>query len=451
MRAIEQNRNVEPGSDVDPRFRGDLKRGWTVAALLMATQLVSYVDRFLPSLVVDAFRADLDLTKTQVGMLFGFAFAGFYAVMGLPFGWLADRFPRRYILSACIALWCSMTMLGGVAHSYAIFFLSRMGVGLGEAAVSPSALGLIGDYFKGARRARAVGLFMCGTFGGAGICYLLGSRLVRFITEWAPSQGFELAPWRICFLLIGFPGLVLALVWLFMPEPPRERTQGYASLDRAGLWRTLGFIAGNWRAFGTLFVGSGATLTLGALAYWNVTLFREAYGWSVVEVGTAIGLLFFVGGGGGTALSVWLSTRFVRAGRSDASMRVLLIGLAIGVPSFALYPQMNSGPEAVGMLFFAFVAQGIAAAAGPAAVTFIAPGQIRAQATAVYFLVINLTGQAVGPPLVGLLADHFGGRQALATAMTIEAFAVGIPALLLVALGLRHYRRLAASLASAGS
>jgi MFS family permease len=426
-----------------------IRSGWRVATLLMLTQLVSYVDRFLPSLVVDQFRTDLGLSATQVGMLFGFAFAGFYALMGLPFGWLADRFPRRFILSSCIALWCAMTMLGGLAHSYATIFLSRMGVGLGEAAVSPCALGLIGDYFKGARRARAVGLFMCGTFGGAGLCYLLGSRVVHFIATWAPAQGIELAPWRICFLLVGFPGMALAVLWLFMPEPPRERTAGYAALDRAGLLSSLGFIRQHWRAFGTLFVGSAANLTMGALAYWNITLFRESYGWSVIEVGTAVGIFFFLGGGGGTALCLYLTTRFTKAGHRDASLRALWIGLALGVPSFALYPQMPTGTLAVAALFFAFVAQGIAAAAGPAAVTFIAPGQIRAQATAVYFLVINLTGQAAGPPLVGLLADHFGGPRALPLAMTIEALCVGIPALLLVARGLRSYRALAARVSDA--
>ncbi|GIL38071.1 MFS transporter [Roseiterribacter gracilis] len=428
-----------------------MKSGWTVAFLLMATQLVSYIDRFLPSLVLDQFRTELALTNAQVGMLFGIAFALFYAIMGLPFGWLADRLPRKYILSSCIALWCVMTMLGGVAHSYTLLFLSRMGVGLGEAAVNPSALGLIGDYFKGARRARAVGLFMCGTFGGAGLCYLLGSRLVHFISEWAPASGIELAPWRICFLLIGFPGLVLAILWLFMPEPPRDKSRGYVSLDSAGLVRTLRFVAQNWKAFGTLFIGSGATLTLGSLAFWNITLFRQEFGWSVVEVGTAVGFLFFLGGGGGTALSVWLSSRFLRAGKQDASMRVLWIGLAIGVPSFALYPQMASGNQAVGTLFFAFLAQGIAAAAGPAALTFIAPGQIRAQATAFYFLVINLCGQAMGAWVVGELADRLPKPHGLANAMTIEAFAVGIPALLLILLGLRHYRQLAATLTSAGA
>jgi MFS family permease len=427
---------------------GSLRLAWYTVILLTATQITSYVDRFLPSLLVEPLKADLHLTDLQVGLLLGPAFGVFYVLVGLPIGWLADRFSRRTLLAAGITVWCSMTAAASLARSFVPLFATRLGVGLGEASVAPCAISLISDYFPRERRARAVSVFMSGTFLGAGSAFLFGGLLVHEIaslpTIHLPLIG-ELRPWQMTFLIVGVPGLVLAALMLTIREPERREriATGIASdvYGHASLRAALGFIAQRWPAFGALFVGSACCVTLGSLASWNVALFARTWDWGVRDVGVATGLLFYAGGLTGTVLGIRLSNRWIAAGRKDATLRALLVGLLIAVPGFAAYPIMPTATLAVVALFFAFVGQAAAAAAGPASLILLAPGQIRSQATAVYYLVISVAGQLVGPPPVGWMTDHFGDPAKLRYAMTIEALAVGVPAVLLVTAGLASYRR----------
>lgn len=191
----------------------------------------------------------------------------------------------------------------------------------------------------------------------------------------------------------------------------------------------------------TLFIGSAAVVTMGSLTFWNIALFERTWGWAVREVGIATGVLFFVGGPLGTIFGIWLTNRWLAAGRKDATIRALWTGLAIAVPGFALYPMMPSPELAILAQLFAFTGQAMAAAAGPASLTLIAPGQIKSQATAIYYLFIGVFGQLIGPPPVGLMTDLFGDPGKLRYAMTIEAATVGILALVFVGIGISRYRR----------
>ena len=428
--------------------QGSLRGAWYAVILLTATQIVSYVDRFLPSLLTAPIKADLHLNDLQMGLLLGPAFGIFYVIVGLPIGWLADRVSRRCLLAAGIATWCCMTAAASLARSFVPLFAARLGVGLGEAAVAPCAVSLISDYFPRAKRARAISVFMSGTFLGAGTAFLFGGLLVQQIASLPPVRiGLlgEMHPWQMTFLLVGTPGLLLAAMMFTLREPERREriSRGLATDANGGasLRAAASFIAKRWRAFGTLFVGSACCVTLGSLALWNTALFDRTWGWNVRDVGIATGVLFFTGGPVGTALGIWLSNRWIVQGHKDATARALLAGLLIAVPGFAAYPLMPSAQLAVAALFFAFVGQATAAAAGPASLALIAPGQIRSQATAIYYFVISIAGQIIGPAPVGWMTDLFGEPAKLRYAMAIEALAVGLPALLLVRAGLANYRR----------
>ncbi len=415
---------------------------WYVVALLTLVQITSYVDRFLPSLLIDPIKHDLALTDFQIGLLIGPAFGVFYVLMGVPLGWLADRLNRRSMLAGGIAVWSLMTAAGSLATSFAALFGARLGVGLGEATVAPCAISMISDYFPRARRSRAMSLFMSGTFLGAGLAFLVGGPFVHMMSAWpdtvVPGIG-KLRPWQLTFLIMGLPGLVLALLMFTIREPRRlERTTaGVAgTLREAG-----GYVALRWRAFGTLFLASACTVTLGSLSFWNITLFSRNFGWNVREVGIATGALFLAGGLTGTLLGIRLTNRAVAARRPDATLRALWFGLLIAVPGFALYPAMPSAQLALVPMFFGFVGQAMAAAAGPASISLIAPGQIRSQAIAIYYLVISVSGQLLGPPPVGAMTDLFGDPAKLHIAMTIEALVIGLPGLILVRLGMPAFAR----------
>lgn len=422
---------------------------WYVVVLLTITQIVSYIDRFLPSLLIEQIKHDLSLSDLQVGLLMGPAFGLFYVFVGVPIGWLADRYSRRAIIATGITIWCTMTATAGLVRSFVPLFLTRMGVGLGEATVSPSAISLISDYFPRERRAPAMSLFMAGTFLGAGTAFLFGGPLVHHIASLPPLQlpfFGELRSWQAAFVIVGLPGFLMAALMFTFREPQRQ-DQARHGLDAgpghgaASFGSAVRFIRARWTAFGALFIGSAAVVTMGSLSFWNVALFSRTWGWSVRDVGIATGLLFFIGGPIGTLLGIWLTRRWIAAGRKDATLRALWTGLAIAVPGFALYPVMPSAELAVFMQLFAFTGQAMAAAAGPASITLIAPGQIKSQATALYYLFIGVFGQLIGPPPVGLMTDLFGDPGKLRFAMMIEAATIGSLALVLVALGMSYYRR----------
>ena len=421
---------------------------WYVVLLLLLTQIVSYIDRFLPSLLIQWIKTDLELSDFQVGLIMGPAFGLFYVFVAVPIGWLADRYSRRKILAVGISIWCAMTAAAAFAKSFVPLFAARMGVGLGEAAVAPCAVSLISDYFPRARRARALSVFMAGTFIGAGSAYLFGGPLVQYIGTLPPVHvpGYgELAAWQMSFLYIGVPGFVLAAMMFTIREPERQ-DQVLRGLDtsaggRASLGDAFRFIRQRWRAFGALFVGSAAVVTMGSLTFWNIALFGRTWGWEIREIGITTGALFFIGGPLGTILGIWLTNRWTASGRKDATLRAVWCGIAIALPGFALYPIMPTPELAVFMQLFAFTGQAMAAAAGPATLTLIAPGQIKSQATAIYYLFVGVFGQLIGPPPVGLMTDLFGDPTMLRYAMSIEAAVAGTTALILVALGMRHYRR----------
>lgn len=433
-----------------------VRYAWYVAGLLTLAQIVSYLDRFLPSLLVQPIKNDLHLDDFRIGLLLGPAFVFLYAVLAIPLGWLADRTNRKAILAVGIAVWCAMTAAGAVVRSFVPFFMTRLGVGVGEAAVAPASISLIGDYFTRARQPRAVSLFMSGTFLGAGFSFLFFGPLVHYIESLRPISlplFGQLASWRLCFLLVGAPGLLLSLLMLTVREPARQdrvsvATPGSPAGDGAGssLRDAAGYILGRWRAFGTLFVASSCNVMMGALGLWNVSLFKRTWNWNVAEVGVAIGVIFFTAGPLGTLLGVLLTNRDLGAGRRDATLRALFVGLVIGVPAYVVFPLMSSVTVALVVLFVAQVGQAMATAAGPATLVMLAPGQIRAQATAIYYLVISLTAQLIGPPLVGFIADLLGNADALRYAVAIEAALLGIPSILLTWRGFSAYRRSVAEL-----
>ncbi|MEO7773221.1 MAG: MFS transporter [Steroidobacteraceae bacterium] len=428
---------------------------WYAVSVLTLVQVVSYIDRFLPSLLIADIKRDLALSDFQVGLLLGPAFGLFYVFVGVPLGWLADRVSRRGLLSAGIVVWCAMTTAAAFARGFFPLFGTRLGVGLGEAVVAPCSIALVNDYFPRRESARAISLFMAGTFIGAGSAFLFGGPIVHAIAALPPLEipgvGF-LRPWQMAFAMIGLPGLLLSLLVFTVREPLRQdRIAGLSSEAKPSLRVAVGYVCARWRAFGTLFFASATVTCLSALAFWNVAVFERNWGWNVREVGIATGLLYFIGGPIGTMLGVHLMNRGLAQSRPDATLRALLVGLFIAVPAFALYAQMPTGELAIACLLIAFIGQALATAAGPSSLSLIAPGQIRSQSVALYYLVIGVFGQLLGPPPVGLLTDLLGDPSYLRHAMTLEAAVLGSAALVVVAMGMRHFRAASHELEIAGA
>ncbi len=417
---------------------------WYVAGLLTIVYIVAYIDRWILSLLIEPIKTSLGLTDFQIGLLIGPAFSVLFVTLGIPLGWLADRKSRRVILTVGIAVWSVMTAVCGIAKSFSGLFAARIGVGIGEASAGPSTLSLIGDYFPKNIRPRAVGLWMTGAPVGAGGTYIIGSQLVEYINNSPPlvlPVLGELFAWQTAFLAIGLPGLVLAvLLYVTVREPVRkETTKGE---DDAGptVKEAISYLAIRWRAYGSLFVGIIGVTAIGGISFWAPPLFLRTWGWDIGASGPAVGLILITAGPIGTNFGGWLAAHMTARGVSHAAYLTVLLGSLLILPAFVLFPLMPTPWLALGVLFIGFLGMSISSGTSPSALLAITPGQLRGQATAVFFLIINLFGSMTGPPIVGFITDMMGDPADLKYGMSITCFGYGVIMVVTLLWGLRSYK-----------
>lgn len=200
-------------------------RAWSALAVLMLAYTVSFVDRTILSLLIPPIQRDLGISDTQVSLLAGFAFAIFYTLMGIPLGRIADRYNRRNLIAVGITVWCLMTAACGLARTYWELFLARVGVGIGEAALSPAAYSMISDLFPRDQLGRAIAIYSIGLPIGSGVALLIGALVVGMVANVPPITlplVGTLYAWQLTFLLVGLPGLIVALLVLALREPQRR-------------------------------------------------------------------------------------------------------------------------------------------------------------------------------------------------------------------------------------
>lgn len=198
---------------------------WFAVAALMIAYTSSFIDRQILTLLVEPIRADLIISDTQFSLLAGIAFSLFYTVMGIPLARLADRGSRRRIIFWGIVVWRVMTVACGLANSFWALFAARIGVGIGEAALSPAAYSMISDYFSHKRRARTLAVYSMGPYLGAGLALMIGGAVIDVIARAGAMQlpiVGELAAWQQTFVLVGAPGLLIAALFIVVREPPRQ-------------------------------------------------------------------------------------------------------------------------------------------------------------------------------------------------------------------------------------
>lgn len=417
---------------------------WGVVLLLMLAYVLSFIDRQILGMLITPIKASLNLTDTQLGVLMGPAFAVFYVTLGWPIGWLADRANRRNIIAAGIALWSLATAACGLSRNFAQLLTARIGVGIGEAALTPSALSMISDYFSKEHRPRAISLYMTGIYVGSALAYLVGGGVVAALQHIPkielPVYG-EIEGWQAAFLAVGLPGLLVALAIMCIREPAR-RSEGALGDKPQSLGESARYLARRWKAFGAPTLGMCSTTLIAYLAGWNIVFFQRVWNWEIQTIGLWMGVTFLIAGPAGTAAAGWLGGRMMSSGRSDGAFRVCAVGVALMGVSGALFPLMPT-PE------LAFLLNGVATfggafstAAGPTAIVAIAPSRVRAQASAIYFMIINLIGLSVGPLLVGVLTDNiFTGPTGIGPALSWVAAGVAVPAVLALWAGHRHYAR----------
>ena len=371
-----------------------------VLALLVAVGVVGWVDRNVLAALLQSIKGDLALSDTELGLLGGVAFGVFYATVGLPIAWLADRWERRSLIALAVGLWSAMTAACGIAGSFAGLFLARIGVGIGEAGGSPPSVSLVADYFGPERRARALGILYLQIPCGFVVGYLSGGWLD------------ELVGWRLTFLLVGLPGIALALlVRLSLREPPRGHSEG--STDSATRAPTLAatiryFLKQPPLRYLPL---AGAVHGVGAFAaaLWLPAYFMRSFSVTSATAGTWLAIAYGLGGAAGVLCGGQIADRLVAITR-DARWyaRGCAIVIAAALPCSALVYVADEAPVAVAALVVATLLSHMFLGPVAALLQNLAGVRHRATAAAFYLFFVNLVSMGLGPLSVGFASDRLG-------------------------------------------
>lgn len=421
---------------------------WYVVGVLLLAYTFSFVDRMILSLLIAPIRAALDISDTQVSVLIGLAFALFYTLLGLPLAWIADRYNRRNLIVAGVVVWSFMTAGCGFAGSYASLFAARMGVGVGEATLSPAAFSMLSDYFPRDRLARAIAVYSIGVPLGSGVALILGSFVVQAVLA-APTVDVPffgaMEAWRLIFVWVGAPGLLIALLMLTVREPFRRGRRIIADANSASSVRVPDLLAhlGTQRAaLGALFGGMSliGLVMYGAIA-WIPTFFARTYGMDIAHAGLWFGIIMAVGGAIGLIAGGSLADRLFGKGIGDAHLRVMRLSILLGGPPLLATMLMPDPTLALAMLALAFPCMTMHGV-GSVALQLITPNEYRARMTALYFFVVNLVGLGFGPILIALLTDNlFQSDTALRYSIAVVV-AIALPlAAIILTMGFKGYAR----------
>ena len=417
---------------------------WYMVVLLTIVYIFSFIDRFILGLLIQPIQADLGLTDTQIGLLLGPAFAIFYVLMGLPFGWLADRKRRTFIVAAGLAIWSAATAVSGLARSFLGLFIARMSVGVGEASLSPCAMSLMADCFPKEKRGKPIAFYSMAISLGAGIAALTGAAVIAWATQSdyvsVPGLG-DLAPWRVSLLVVGLPGLLLVPLVLFLREPDRTVDTVTSNARGIGYRAVFSYIRGRPAGFFGVAWVFGYVILIGFSSSWGAAAFARTWGWSPVQYGQAIGILFIVLGPLAVNLGGWMSDRLLQKGHTAAPLLVGLYGVPVMTVAGVIWPLMPSAGLGLVFLGVMLAAVALSTATGVTALLNIIPSNIRGQSVAIYYMATALLGQGLGPLCIGLMNDHVFGYDNLRYSMASLPVIFGIPLFLAVPWILKKYRQ----------
>lgn len=390
---------------------------WYVVIFLTAASTLAYIDRQILALMVGPVKRDLGLSDTQIGLLVGLAFSLFYCAVTVPMAWLADTRSRRTVIGVGILSWSALTSLSGLAQNYLQLFLARMGVGLGEATLGPSAYSLLADFFSKDRLPLAVGVFATAPFIGIGLANIVGGSLVQAL-ETMPPIALPLLgtvrSWQATYFLVGIPGVLLALLAFTIAEPARRGRAHALDAARDVPWSEVLAFMSERRTFLIFhFLGFlGLAMQGWTVFAWVVEFFVRNHAMSRADIGVTYGVIALAAGLPGSIIAGRLATTLLRRGIADATLRLVIIATVVMGPLSVAMPLLDSSWAAIALLvpitFFMSWPPGL----GVAALQAIAPNELRGRVIAFYLLFVNLLSFTLGPFLVGFFNDSIFHSEA---------------------------------------
>ena len=426
---------------VDVSGRAGLRQGHVALGIFLVAYILSFVDRQILSLMVEPIKQDLGLSDLQVGLLQGLAFALLYAVVSIPIGMLADRISRRRIIAVGVLFWSACTALCGFAGSYAHLFMARMGVGLGEASLSPSAHSWLSDAYPPAQLSRAMAIYNLGITIGGGLALLVGGAVVDMVAE----QGALILPgigpmptWRAAFLLVALPGVLVAALVFLAREPARR-----AGWTKAGMpfRAALSHLRAHWRTFAAIYGNSTLLSIMGyGLAAWYPTLLIRTFDMTPGQASLRLGLIYLLLGSLGSLAGGFAAEKLSLRGVRDANLRITMILALLCLIPAVLAPLMSSATLL--LMFFSVLTFCFNGYFGCslAAIQLATPPSMRATGAALFLLANSLVGLSLGTAIVPLIDSAlFGGHGQIGPALATVGLCATLFAALAAWSGLRSY------------
>jgi MFS family permease len=388
--------------------------------VLFAINILNFYDRHVPGALVEPMRKEFHLNDTQIGLL-GSAFIWLYAIVGVPLGYVADRWSRKKLLAWGIVVWSSLTALAAFATSYPFLLFSRLGVGVGEATCAPAATSWLGDIFPADKRSRALAIFMLGVPIGGALSYFFSGPI-------AQAYG-----WRAAMMLAAVPAVLLIPALLALPEPERGASEVTKTIPTAtSAWSVLKIPTLLW----IILSGALVNFCLYTIATFLPAFLSRVHHLSLANSGIAMGVVYLLGGVGGGLLAGQLGDSIIHR-RKDGRLRIAALAALIAafLAWIGVAQPAGSMLTAAGFLMLAYACLTMYYGLVYSTIQDIVPPQQRGFTMAIYFMAMYMCGGSFGPLLTGRLSDYLSHRAATlanSPAMT-EAFrAIGLQQAMLV-------------------
>lgn len=439
--AISSDESIHtPASATGSQAYPSAVHGWYCVVVLALAVMINFFDRGILPLLLPAIKADLQISDSAMGLIMGFAFTVFYAVFGLPVARLIDRGTRKVIFSAGLTIFALVMLTTGFARNFWQLFATRIAMGVGETTSGPAAYSMLSDYFPPRLLPRAISGMQVGFVLGVAGSSAVGAALLAYATS-HPGLGFPslsgFKPWQLTMMMVSIPGFIVAMLMLTVREPKRRGV-----VEQTKVNAVFQLASNHGAIYWPLFIGMGLrSAQMFGTQTWTATYFTRHFEYTPVQYGLTWAPISLVAMVAGLFLGWVLSEYFLKIGRADGNIRVVLISTCVSVPFGILAPLMPSPMIALGMFAVANMTSIMAAAPENAAIQSVTPNRMRGQMTFLFLFVMNVVGNGIGPQIVPLFNDFVFGEQGIGTSMVVMGMMCGIPAIIAFWMCLKPYGR----------